>query len=70
MKISIIAFYNTKFNLQIEHLFFNNWNNSIDMHKFLKFFYNITMIMQNVFNIIDKILLAMDYLLTHFEIKC
>ena len=38
MKIGIITFCNTKFDLQMEHLFFDDWNNLIDMHKFLKFF--------------------------------
>ena len=69
MKVSIIAFCNTELNLWIEYLFFNDWNNLTDMHKFLKPFYDIMMAMQNVFDIINKILLAMDYLFMRFEIE-
>ena len=70
MKIGFIVFYNTKLNLQIEYLFLDDWNNLTNMHKFLKFFYNITMVAQNIFDAIDKILPIMDYLFAHLETEC
>ena len=69
MKIGIIAFCDTKFNLQTECLFPENWDNLTDMYKFLKLFYNIIMVIQSVFDAIDKIFLTMDYLFTHFKNK-
>ena len=39
------------------------------MYKFLRFFYNITMVTQNIFDTINKILLVMNYLFIYFEIE-
>ena len=69
MKANIIAFCDTEPNLQIECLSPKDWDNLTDIHKFLKPFYNITMATQSVFNAIDKIFPAMDYLLTHLKNK-
>ena len=70
IKVGIITFCDIKFNLWIKHLFLEDWNNLADMHKFLKLFYNITIIIQSVFNAIDKIFPTMNYLFTHFKNKC
>ena len=67
MKTNIIAFCNTEPNLQAECLSPEDWDNLTDMHRFLKPFYDITMATQSVFDAINKIFPAMDYLLTHFK---
>ena len=66
-KAGIIAFCDTEPNLRAERLSPEDWDNLADMHRFLKPFYNITMATQGVFDAIDKVLPAMDYLLTHLE---
>ena len=70
MKAGIIAFCDTELNLRAERLSFDDWDNLADMHRFLRFFYDITMVTQSVFDAIDKFLLAMDYLLVHLEVEC
>ena len=67
MKAGIIAFCDTEPNLRAERLFSDDWDNLADMHRFLGPFYEITMATQGVFDAIDKVLPAIDYLFMHLE---
>ena len=67
MKAGIIAFCDTEPNIRAERLSPGDWDNLADMHRFIRPFYAITIATQGVFDAIDKVLPAMDYLLMHLE---